>query len=588
MADSYIQMASDGSGKKVDSRTETTNSEHRQVIVIGDPSSNAGVAPVDATNGLGVNVTTSLPAGTNAIGKLASNDGVDVGDVTINNAIGSGVYIRPGSGVNLDTSTLALETGGNLATVATNSGTIAGAITGSVAQANLKQVNGVTTQTGTGVAGTGTQRVAVASDSSIVLAAGSAIAGKVGIDQTTPGTTNAVAATNLPTTVDTNSGNKSASTLRVVLATDQPALTNKLLVTPDANSAVNIAQINGVTTTMGNGVSGTGVQRVTIASDSTGVVGLNAGSNLIGTVKIDDGTQTANTFAGDSGQNAVITTGTRKDSGSQVLNSSNYGGIDCSNYSWVSVQCTAYTSGTLTWQCSNDNSTWVGMPLIAAAALVTTATGPVLNTTATGMWHGPLTARYFRVTGGVATIYVSFYSQPRPALYAASILSSTTSTIGVGNITGTVGAKSNNNAAPGATNISALTGIANAAAPTWSEGNAVLASMDLSGNQRVVDMAAATGGGSFTNITAGQATTTVKSGAGTLYGIILNTAATATNVTTIYDNTAASGTKIGTPTCTGITPPVTLNFGPKGLAFATGLTINTATANGSDMTVIYK
>lgn len=73
--------------------------------------------------------------------------------------------------------------------------------------------------------------------------------------------------------IDTNSGNKSAGTLRVVLATDQPALTNKLLVTPDANSAVNISQMNGVTVTMGNGVSGTGVQRVTIASDSTGVIG---------------------------------------------------------------------------------------------------------------------------------------------------------------------------------------------------------------------------------------------------------------------------------------------------------------------------
>lgn len=35
------------------------------------------------------------------------------------------------------------------------------------------------------------------------------------------------------TTTDTNSGTKSAGTLRVVLATDQPALTNKLLVTPD-------------------------------------------------------------------------------------------------------------------------------------------------------------------------------------------------------------------------------------------------------------------------------------------------------------------------------------------------------------------
>lgn len=82
------------------------------------------------------------------------------------------------------------------------------------------------------------------------IAAGSSIIGKVGIDQTTPGTTNAVSETNLPTVVDTNSGNKSASTLRFVLATDQPALTNKLLVTPDsvalpANQSVNVNQKAG-------------------------------------------------------------------------------------------------------------------------------------------------------------------------------------------------------------------------------------------------------------------------------------------------------------------------------------------------------
>ncbi len=40
---------------------------------------------------------------------------------------------------------------------------------------------------------------------------------------------------------------------------------------PD-NEPVNVAQMNGVAVTMGNGVSGTGVQRVTIASDSTGQV----------------------------------------------------------------------------------------------------------------------------------------------------------------------------------------------------------------------------------------------------------------------------------------------------------------------------
>lgn len=48
----------------------------------------------------------------------------------------------------------------------------------------------------------------------------------------------------------------------------------KLLVTPDsvalpANQSVNISQINAVTPLMGNGVTGTGSQRVTIASDNT-------------------------------------------------------------------------------------------------------------------------------------------------------------------------------------------------------------------------------------------------------------------------------------------------------------------------------
>jgi hypothetical protein len=76
------------------------------------------------------------------------------------------------------------------------------------------------------------------------------------------------------TAADGNSGNKSAQTMRVVLATDQPQLTNKLLVTPDsvalpANQSVNAAQINGVTPLMGNGTTGTGSPRVTIASDNT-------------------------------------------------------------------------------------------------------------------------------------------------------------------------------------------------------------------------------------------------------------------------------------------------------------------------------
>lgn len=45
-----------------------------------------------------------------------------------------------------------------------------------------------------------------------------------------------------------------------------------------ANQSVNVAQINGVAPSMGNGISGTGVQRVTLASDSTGQVAIASGT----------------------------------------------------------------------------------------------------------------------------------------------------------------------------------------------------------------------------------------------------------------------------------------------------------------------
>jgi hypothetical protein len=55
---------------------------------------------------------------------------------------------------------------------------------------------------------------------------------------------------------------------------------------------MNTAQINGVAPSMGNGASGTGVQRVTIASDSTGVIG----ATQSGTWTVQPG-NTANTTA---------------------------------------------------------------------------------------------------------------------------------------------------------------------------------------------------------------------------------------------------------------------------------------------------
>lgn len=93
--------------------------------------------------------------------------------------------------------------------------------------------------------------------------------------------------------------------------------------------------------------------------------------------------------------------------------------------------------------------------------------------------------------------------------------------------------------------------------------------------------------GTYAHIAAGTATTAIKTGPGILFAIVFNSPATASNVTTVYDNTAASGTVIAIPTATSTVSPMTLSFGPHGLAFNTGLTIKTATANGADMTVIF-
>lgn len=69
MADSAVVITS-GTGTNIDTRTEGTNGNHRQVVVLGDPATNTGVAPVDATNGLAVDVKQSaLPTGASTSAK---------------------------------------------------------------------------------------------------------------------------------------------------------------------------------------------------------------------------------------------------------------------------------------------------------------------------------------------------------------------------------------------------------------------------------------------------------------------------------------------------------------------------------------
>lgn len=198
------------------------------------------------------------------------------------------------------------------------------------------------------------------------------------------------------TTTDTNSGVKSAGTLRVVLATDQPALTNKLLVTPDsvalpANQSVNVSQINAVTPLMGNGVTGTGSQRVTIASDNTAFA-----------IKVSDGTNTA----------VVTAASTAPVTGSAALtivespNSLGCAGQKLSSTSFKNVSMTANTqviTGT-----AAQNVYICHVDLVTAAAnnvAIVEGTGSTCATGTAGMWGGTTAATgwNFAANGGLAT-----------------------------------------------------------------------------------------------------------------------------------------------------------------------------------------
>lgn len=79
-------------------------------------------------------------------------------------------------------------------------------------------------------------------------------------------------------------------------------------------------------------------------------------------------------------------------------------------------------------------------------------------------------------------------------------------------------------------------------------------------------------------------TTTHKSGAGILHSIVINTPGLTANTATVYDNTAGSGTVIAVIDTTLVSTPCRIYD----VAFATGLTVVTATGTAADLTVCYQ
>jgi hypothetical protein len=302
---------------------------------------------------------------------------------------------------------------------------------------NEAQVGGTAIDTNSGLKSAGTQRFVLATDQPQLTNAlkvdGSAVTQPVsGTVTTTPPSH---ASTNVDqvagNAIDTNSGNKSAGTQRVVLATDQPQLANALKVdgstvtqpvsgTVTANQggsnwSTNEAQIGGTAIDTNSGNKSAGTQRVILATDQpqltnalkvdgsavtqpvSGNVTANAGS---GTFNV---TQNAATSTSATLQNAVTANG----NGSSLT-------VDGDAAAVLTVNCASCSGGTtVNFEVSEDNSNYTAMNAVQVGTNTIAS-----STTAAGVtvWEVPVAGMQklrARISGySAGTITVTGHADP--------------------------------------------------------------------------------------------------------------------------------------------------------------------------------
>ena len=131
--------------------------------------------------------------------------------------------------------------------------------------------------------------------------------------------------------------------------------------------------------------------------------------------------------------------------------------LDCQKYRSVSIQCVSMgTTGVVTPEWSNDNSTWV------AATIVTQAGATATTFSAAGLWVVPVQARYLRLrlstatTAGTTTLSIYQFDDSRQFWFAAQSVNlssgvNLTADVGVGYRTTTTNSASVVNVASPAT-----------------------------------------------------------------------------------------------------------------------------------------
>lgn len=261
----------------------------------------------------------------------------------------------------------------------------------------------------------------------------------------------------------------------------------------DGTLNVNVSTMTGIAPSVGNGITDSGTQRVTLSSDSTGQVKLTTGTSTVGNVG----------HAADS-----LFTGTITANGGTVTTTPVSGMAG-----WTMAYYGTYATGaSLTMEASFDSgATYQSVRMLQGSSgtlgyVITIAA--VVNST-----------QFFiaDIPSGATNLRVRCSAWPSPTgtinvIIGQSVERYATPAIG-GQTVNTNGLKTTNVAVPAATNLGVLPAIANATAPVFTETFQTALSADLAANVRVVQYAATS--------------------------TLTNVASSATNVTLLSSNTAA-------------------------------------------------
>lgn len=317
---------------------------------------------------------------------------------------------------------------------------------------------------------------------------------------------------------------------------------------PAANT-VN-ARLATINTTLGTPIQATG-----------GTVGLVAGTALVGKVGIDQTTPGTTNAVVNTPIDGTVVTVTPATS-TTVLFSTSLAG-----YHGVAFQLSGVWVGTVTFQGSDDNSNWQTVTVLSSAGA-----GTATISTTNGTFYFPGFALYFRAnvtayTSG--TIGGSAVLRSNAALPTVAIAGTATTIT-----SGTVASGSSDSGSP-----VKIGSVANANPPTpVTAGQRINSWLGLNGQMITEET-----GRPYAHISTAT-TTTVKSGAGSLHSITINTLGTVASTITVYDNTAGSGTVIAVLNSLS-TGQGTYIYNA---AFATGLTLVTTGTVAPDVTVTYR